>query len=201
VNRFLLLAVVLVACRADRSASMRKLAIEGLTVQVPAGFVPLEEDRIRQLRDSYVRQEPDSEVSMSGVRGATLVDGTVYLAHAVSQRDLTGTVGDTLASAAHEMTSVLVKGGAQLKDQRTSIRNGGLEACVVAVLPAPTLPPTRLCSLFYVGADQRVRALSTTCMARDAAVCERVLASRTYAVTGAIDLTRELQRARPPSQE
>src|SRR5258708_38988734 len=70
------------------SQSTQVLAVDGLQVQVPADLVPLEHDRTQQLRDSYVRQEPGSEVSIAALRGATLADATVYVTKAGGHRDL-----------------------------------------------------------------------------------------------------------------
>jgi hypothetical protein len=205
-TRFLMFAVVLVGCRSERSPvppqSTRELGVDGLKVQVPTGLVPLEDDRIQRLRDSYVRQEPGSEVSIWGVRGATLADATVYVAYSESHRNLPAglrTVRDALSAAVQDTLDVLRKGGAKVRDLQATARNGGLETCVVAVFPEPQLPPSRLCALYYLAADVRLRTLSTTCMARDTALCERVLSSRTYAVTGALDLAKSLEVAPPPT--
>jgi len=197
----LLLCVALVACRKPtapmHSQAGRVLAVDGIQVYVPDDLVRLEDERTQRLRDSYIRQEPGSDVTIAAVRGATLLDATVYVARGVSHRDLpagTRTVRDGLNLASGEMADVLRRGGAQAKDLQTAERNGGLETCLTAVLPAAELPPTRLCALFYLGADARLRTLSATCLARDATLCERVLSSRTYEVSGALELAKSLDK-------
>lgn len=203
-RRGLVLGIVLLGCRPGGSPAAeagRELAVEGLKVSVEPGLVPLEADRVRKLRESYERQEPDADATIIAVRGKTLMDATVSLSRGVRRSALTGryrTVRDALDAAVQGTSDAFRQGGAQLKDVKTSVRNGGFESCVVAVLPAPQLPPTYLCSLYYVDADARLLTLSTTCVARDTALCERVIASRTYAVEGALELGKSLAVAPPP---
>ncbi len=177
------------------------LEVEGVKVQVPASFVPLEPERVDRLAASAEEQEPGAEVSIVGARAPTsMSQGAVYVQRSAVRRPVgpgPATVREALVQFSRELQQASQSAGAVVAAVVTRERDQGLEICMTVALSGPTgeVVAPRVCSLLFLGANERLRALVVNCMAPDQELCRRILETRRYAVKEALPYSRPLTRA------
>lgn len=190
----LLVAVSLPACKKERAA----LTIDGVSATVPADWVPMDPERVEQLREAAQNSDPSVEVAMVGRKPPDAAMPWMYVQRTALRPLLPKalSVSRVLDATLKELREALVESGLELVSSTSSPGPDSQEACFVtkSKTTAPVLNHT--CMRLWVGKEsKKVHTVSVVClsMVDDAAECQRVIDSRQLTPRDALALDQELQ--------
>lgn len=182
------------------AATTRELALLELRLQVPAAFVPLESDRVANLREAALREAPGGVVQVAGVRAPDgLMHGLVYLQQGVIPRDTATrplTVRRTLERMRDDLRVQALAVGGEPGSFTFAERGDGLQGCFTVIMRQDDRSiETRTCTRLDVPDPDHARIRVGTCMAdaaRTATLCDPILATLEFTPASAIPLDDRL---------
>lgn len=191
----LLFVVVLslAGCKKERVA----VTIDGVSATVPADWVPMDEERVEQLREAARAADPAVEVAMVGRRPPEAKMPWMYVQRTVIRPLLARPLlaSKVIDGTLKELRDALTASGLELVSSTGSPSADSQEACFVtkSKTTAPVLNHT--CMRLWVGRQSKaVHTVSVVClsMVDEPAECQRVLDSRQLTPTNALPLDQEL---------
>ncbi|MBL8918962.1 MAG: hypothetical protein JNJ54_08905 [Myxococcaceae bacterium] len=189
----LLTMPALPACKKDRAV----ITIDGVSASVPDDWVPMDEERVEQLREAARSSDPSVEVAMVGRRPPNAkmpwmyVQRTVIRPHLAKPLQAAKVIDGTL----NELKGALTESGLELVSSTSSSAPESRETCFVtkSKTTAPVLNHT--CMRLWVGQKSKaVHTVSVVCLAMvdEPAECQRVLDSRQLTASNALPLDQDL---------
>lgn len=185
--RLLLVFVIsFVGCTKERAS----VTIDGVSVTVPADFIPMDEERVAALRDAAKSASPDVEVSMVGRRPPGAPLPWMYVQRSAVRPNVatTMTVGQVLDATLAELHAALEESGLEVISRTTSTTPDSVETCFATRTKKNAKALNHSCLRLWVAKDERVVTVSVVCVSQldDAAECQRVLESRRVTPSNAL---------------
>jgi hypothetical protein len=185
--------LALTGCKKERVA----VAIDGVSATVPADWVPMDEERVEQLREAARNADPSVEVAMVGRRPPEAKMPWMYVQRTAIRPLLAKPLlaSKVIDGTLKELGDALTESGLELVSSTSSPGPDSQEACFVtkSKTSAPVLNHT--CMRLWVGRQTKVvHTVSVVClsMVDEPAECQRVLESRQLTPSNALPLDQQL---------
>lgn len=182
------LGLALASCQKERA----KLAIDGISITVPADFVPMAPERVAALREAAMTADPDVDVSMVGrkPKGAALPWMYVQRSSMPPRLKARLTVAQVLESTVGEIKKAIGEGGLEVVESTSSVIGETHETCFVTrSKKAPAVLNHQCLRVWF--SEGRVMTASVVCLseAEGREECDRVLKSRELTPSNPTPLT------------
>lgn len=154
--------------------------VKGISMEVPADFVPLEAPKQERLRAAALKREPSATVSVDARRApAALLDGTAYVMRLELPKDPKGergTVREALEYAEAALRLEMRLQGATEKLWEAKYEANRLDLLSrVTLSKGANVADLEMRSVIFLAADDRMMTLSAQCMGASATFCEPLL--------------------------
>lgn len=191
---FVLVSVlVLAGCKKERAV----VTIDGVSATVPADWVPMDEERVEQLREAARSSDPRVEVAMVGRRPPDAKLPWMYVQRTVIHPLLAKPLlaAKVIDGTMSELKAALTDSGLEVVSTTDSPALDSRETCFVTKSKSATPVLNHTCMRLWVGRQSKaVHTVSVVCLSMEGepAECQRVLDSRQLAASNALPLDQEL---------
>lgn len=160
----------------------QRVRVKGLSMDVPAGFVPLEAPRQERLRAAALARDPRSTVTVDARRApGGLSAGTGYVLRIEMPKDptiLAGTVRDVLRRAEAELRLEMKLQGASETQWEATYAADRVDVMSRATLTQGGKSAVlEMRTVAFVASDERIVTLGAQCLAESSTLCEPLLRS------------------------
>lgn len=191
---FFPLLLCLGGCKKERAV----VTIDGVSATVPGDFVPMDPERVAQLREAAQAADPSVEVSMVGRKPPDAPMPWMYVQRTAVRPSMMKPLlaSKVLEGTISELKLALKESDLETVSSTSSVIGDSHEACFVTRSGKNQKVLNHTCLRLWVGAEsKRVHTISVVCLSSDEAPeeCQRILDSRVITVTGALPLTQLLE--------
>ena len=182
------------ACKKERAV----VTIDAVSATVPGDFVPMDPERVAQLREAAQAADPSVEVSMVGRKLPDAPMPWMYVQRTAVRPSMVKPLlaSKVLEGTINELKMALKESDLETVSSTSSVIGDSHEACFVTRSGKNQKVLNHTCLRLWVGAEsKRVHTISVVCLSTDEAPeeCQRVLDSRVITVTGALPLNQLLE--------
>lgn len=182
------LGLALASCQKERA----KVVIEGISITVPADFVPMAPERVAALREAAMTADPDVDVSMVGRKPRNAALPWMYVQRSSMPPRLKAplTVAQVLEATLGEIKKTLGEGGLEVVESTSSVIGETHETCFVTRAKKAPAVLNQQCLRVWVSGG-RVMTASVVCLSETDGreECDRVLKSREITPSNPTPLT------------